>query len=262
MIFCKVRPFFTGSRIVFMRFKATKLSKNEDVIDDTAAKIKKLHYENKVLFGKVEKAVKEKSKAKKVSLPRETLEQKNDLSSEIYWLTQYQPVLDFQKKSKTPKSKKMLETKADPDDKIIKKRVVKKLLKRNFVQPEIEIPESHLQDLPKPININIKSSLDKNFESKIDTLFELRPIQGIPFSSQHLKAMINFPLTLGNNKSNKAFLSFKEDQDKVIFTSEIPSVSKILKATMPNRSALIQWKALKIAELGLDGFNLLQKCKC
>lgn len=43
---------------------------------------------------------------------------------------------------------------------------------------------------------------------------------------------------------------------------QMPSVGKVLQATMPDssRRALMKWKLTKIAELGEDGFNELQRC--
>lgn len=260
MLLNKLRSFVVKYRIVSLRSKATNAIKAAAVVEEPAVKIKKLNYENKMLFGKVEKEKVDKKKKNVAVLPPETTDQKNDMTSEIYWLTQHQPVLDFTKKSKTPKPKKVKLEKCDSEEKVIKKKVLKKTIKKKIEQPEVHMPQSHLLDLPKPISVNIKSSLDNNFESKISTLFEVRPLLEVPFSAQHLKTMVNFPLTLGTTKNNKLLNSFKEIDDSVMI--KMPSVSTILQATMPttSRNALMQWKALKIAELGVDGFNKLQQC--
>lgn len=259
MLFNKLRSIIVNYRIVTLRFNATKVTIEPVDIDETIAKIKKLNYENKYLFGKKVKINKNKVVPEIDKVVQESKEQKYDRSSEMYWLTQHTPLLDFTKKTKASKKKVNME-KCDVEETVPKKKSLK-LIKKKIEQPEVVMPESHLQDLPKPVSVNIKNNLDDNFESKISTLSAVKPILEIPFSAQHLRAMVNFPLTLGINKSNKTLTSFKNMEDSVKF--KMPSVSKILQATMPpaSRNALIKWKALKIAELGMEGFEKLQQCK-
>lgn len=75
--------------------------------------------------------------------------------------------------------------------------------------------------------------------------------QDIPFDAAALSSILNYPII-----SNKSTLSQIEDllADRSI---RLPSISKVLQATMPesSRIALRKWKLGKIAELGLDGFK-------
>lgn len=78
--------------------------------------------------------------------------------------------------------------------------------------------------------------------------------QQIPFDSDELNAIIKYPLV-----SNKCSLS-----QTIALTDksmQIPSISKVLTATMPDgtRIALKKWKMAKIAELGADGFKQYEK---
>lgn len=83
------------------------------------------------------------------------------------------------------------------------------------------------------------------------------PEREIPFRIEQLRAIINFPLSLDDRATINHFDNSKET------SIYLPSVSRILSATMPEaqRLALINWKIKKIAELGQEGFDLMQQCK-
>lgn len=232
---------------------------------DKADKIIKLHYDNKYLFGAKVTEPKSKKFVKKEDPVKvdeaETSDKKNDMSGEIYWMTQHVPVLDFTKPPvKKPKS-------------VVKKQIPKKqlektkLIRQEIVQPIVKFPDSlkNLQDLPQPVKINVKSTLEKTLRPpSLSTVGSRdKDLLDIPFTPTQLKALTIFPLAVGSKKS-KTLEKFKEfDKSEHEQKIPIPSVSKILQSTMPlaSRNALIQWKTLKIAELGLEGFNMLQKCK-
>ncbi|XP_031625852.1 mitochondrial genome maintenance exonuclease 1-like [Contarinia nasturtii] len=75
--------------------------------------------------------------------------------------------------------------------------------------------------------------------------------QPIPFNDSTLKSIVSYPLICEKMSHSQVH---KVLDDKSI---PIPSISKVLQATMPEsaRIALRKWKLSKIAELGLDGFK-------
>lgn len=79
--------------------------------------------------------------------------------------------------------------------------------------------------------------------------------QEIPFVASDLDSILNYPLIC--KKGSKS-----QQEDLIADTSiQIPSISKVLQATMPesSRFALQKWKLGKVAELGLDGFKQYEK---
>lgn len=79
--------------------------------------------------------------------------------------------------------------------------------------------------------------------------------QTIPFDETGLKSIINYPLICEKRSSNQL-------NDLIADSSlRLPSISKVLQATMPEsaRIALRKWKLGKIAELGVDGFKAYEK---
>lgn len=76
--------------------------------------------------------------------------------------------------------------------------------------------------------------------------------QEIPFDTDGLHSIVKYPLVTG-----KCSLS-----ETISLTGQsIPSISKVLTATMPEgtRIALKKWKMAKIVELGADGFKQYQE---
>lgn len=114
--------------------------------------------------------------------------------------------------------------------------------------------------MPKPVKATIKDALDDLHSHNNPPPADITPLQEIPFDSKQLKNITSFPLVLQSNDLilNSDFSDSRIQKNTSIVT---PSVTKILQATMPisQRNALIQWKNLKIAELGLEGFEALQK---
>jgi hypothetical protein len=212
-----------------------KIIKKDDTISP-ADKLKQLHYDNKYLYGKKAKIGKQNKTREKPQVSDDVpndLPKKNDLSTEIYWMTQHIPVLDFTKPSKK-KAKKI----KDVADANTKTRAPKKV-KKKIDQPQVQIPETleRLEDLPKPVKINIKNSLDQSFQSKTETLFK-SPVQNseqqdIPFESSQLKSIVNFPLTWGI-KPSKLINNFKPYSNETgVKHYSIPSVTKVLQSTIP-----------------------------
>lgn len=78
--------------------------------------------------------------------------------------------------------------------------------------------------------------------------------QEIPFDTDELNSIVKYPLV-----TDKCSLS--QTISLTDRSMQIPSISKVLAATMPEgtRIALKKWKMAKIAELGADGFKQYQE---
>lgn len=78
--------------------------------------------------------------------------------------------------------------------------------------------------------------------------------QDIPFDMDELSSILKYPLVSGK-------CSLSQTVSLTDRTVHIPSISKVLSATMPAgaRIALKKWKMAKIAELGVDGFKQYER---
>jgi hypothetical protein len=285
-----------------------------------ADRIKKLHYENKYLYGaKIKKN--EKEDVIVMNAGEETANPK-EISSEIYWTCLHVPeVQDFTKPSKKTKEKKSKKDSDKPvkpkkvaDEATIKPEVIGsgkplKISKKYLVQVKTSNKEQKLTavetasdiscedgeklsdtkwkrkpaerivkvpELPKTLT-KLRSVILPEVKAKMkQTLsnnFKLKDLESsgdsgssdderdIPFETQQLRAIPNFPLILNSNKLVVDTFEKFIPGESAGYT--MPSVSKVLQATMPQsqRLALIQWKNLKISEMGLEGFEIMQKCK-
>uniref|UniRef100_A0A182MYE1 Mitochondrial genome maintenance exonuclease 1 n=1 Tax=Anopheles dirus TaxID=7168 RepID=A0A182MYE1_9DIPT len=80
-----------------------------------------------------------------------------------------------------------------------------------------------------------------------------------PFSEQELHSITKFPLLpSGDGIFERNWIRHEQHESD---RYESPSVNRVLAATMPetSRQALLRWKTSKIAELGEEGFQQLQK---
>lgn len=267
---------------LIVRQVSSKIIQVESKLNN-ADKLKKLHYENKVLYGA---KIKEKSKKRQLQEPVKSAEPRaeprndKDISSEIYWNCLHVPeVLDFTKpKKKTKISKginketntaKSSSTGSDLRAKINALPQWKPHAKKPFASKvrdvdadggaiqkifNVALPLTKLQNyLPTmPSKTEGKAKKSDGKESPVDE-------REIPFESLQLRAIPNFPMFLSNEQVIDKFKNFVKKQPTIYF----PSVSKVLSATMPEaqRNALIKWKNLQITELGLEGFEIMQKCK-
>lgn len=97
-------------------------------------------------------------------------------------------------------------------------------------------------------------SLLNSTEDMLRKFNSLKPdcTSAIPFDDANFKSILKYPLVC-----QKATNTEMDDALK----THMPSISKILTATMPeaSRNALEKWKLGKIAELGEDGFNEYQQ---
>lgn len=234
-----------------------KIIQQEPLLLSKGDRIKKLNYENKFLYGARTKDVKKHLKAKTHTslVSRDTgSPNQNDISSEIYWTCLHVPDYDYTRPKQVAKLAKK-ETAAN------KKQQKKKLLGSRVQLPEtlthfpIDLPS------PSPVKIIIKNTLETSFKAKsLYPEYDKSPSnksREIPFANQQLRSIINFPLMFGNDRIVNIF---EPPFVPELSCFPIPSVTKVLQATMmpSQRNALMQWKNLKIAELGLEGFELLQ----
>lgn len=234
--------------------------------------------------------------------PLVELKSDKDISSEIYWTCLHVPeIQNFTRPTKTIKRKskpvdaKTIDAKAklarsttqqpskDSDlrarinaapktnykaKKEQKEEVEKRLSPREFDLPSKEVTyviksRDIMQELPmkmshghgtSPIGPTLIVSEDNSvlIESPMDG-------RAIPFATHQLRSIPSFPMYLTNESVISQFESFVDKPP----TFSLPSVSKVLQATMPEaqRNALIKWKNEKIAELGLEGFKAMQQCE-
>lgn len=243
-----------------------------------ADRIKKLNFENKYLYGPALSKKKVKAASADVDpQPSEEVKNPNDIQSEIYWTCHHVPeVQDFTKpakkakyepKTKTAAASKTAKpkdaTKSKVEDLNLQSEVVpameKEKKKKAKVAKDSEIPtiEDVASGLPLAVK-NSRSSLSKNEQIDSDSESSADERE-IPFKSDQLRAILNFPMSLSSSKVISSFDKFALDVPSI----QLPSVSKVLQATMPEnqRQALMRWKTKKIAELGLEGFEIMQKCK-
>lgn len=236
---------------------------------------------------KINEKIKKTSTATKPSVQNsDDIKNKQDISSEIYWTCLHVPeVMDFTKpkvKAKKQPSKKerfkhakelevelkeaykddeapRLAFEVDEEPHVVVKFVPKKAAPKRIIKVP-ELPESLnlLQGALPEVKWKIKNTLDQNFKLKV-LQQETPEEQEIPFDISQLRTITSFPMILKSKKSvdnwNK---TLPEDQ-----ITYLPSVSKILQGTMPElqRIALVNWKNLKISELGLEGFEIMQQCE-
>lgn len=244
-----------------------------------ADRIKKLNYENKYLFGAKIKEKPAKNEFKKETQPLiEDIKNPKNISSEIYWRCLHIPeVLDFTKptkktkpkaktSSKSVKKSKAIETLDDdepepePEPEPLRIKIVPKKAAPKTIVKKPELPDSlnMLHEALPEVKSKVKDSLSENFKLRVLEQEDVHDQRAIPFEVQQLRAIIGFPMTLSNTKNDCVKTFVKTDGG-----SYLPSVSKVLQGTMPElqRNALINWKNLKISELGLEGFEIMQQCK-
>lgn len=224
--------------VVIRQIETTKLTK--------AQQMKKNNYETSYLFGS-------KLKNKKEALKKiKTEGDEQGVNSEIYWTLQDKKIKnkdvtdlsDAKEKSKRAKTS----TSKNP----------KKALSNKEEKPTETFAKFKL-DLPKPVKVTIQDALN-NIDTQIGNLDDkMVKQQEIPFDQIQLRNMTNFPLII--EKNDLILSSFNESTIANCGLKYIPSVSRILQATMSasQKQALLQWKNLKIAELGVEGFENLQQ---
>jgi genome maintenance exonuclease 1 len=182
-------------------------------------------------------------------------------NAEMYWTME-----QSKEKGKLSKSKKKVpfksEIKDEYNDNIAEdKRLKKAKSKKGKHETVGKLPEALTRykfDLPNPIKVTIRDVLD-DLDSRMnsDTNRVISNQNEIPFNKNQLRYMNNFPLFVQRGDLITDIFHEAPLNNSI----KVPSVSRILQTTMPQsqRNALIQWKNLKIAELGLEGFEEMQK---
>lgn len=228
-------------------------------------KIKGLNYTNKELFGSVIKTKKKFENNTQLDTDPVAKDQ-NSWNSELYWLMRHD-------KKTAVSAPKVIQNNNNSITSVTKQKTKLKvpapLLEPKLTKPieSIKMPTTvPMESLKKKLSsdsskkIKISSTLRKFkeslFPSPVNTSAKVsytNKCLEIPFSESDLKNMLKYPM-ISNNKNNCI-------DGNPIELCEMPSVSKILQATMPeaSRKALKKWKLLKIAELGENGFDELQK---
>lgn len=189
--------------------------------------LKRQNFDAKVLFG---------SKNKAKDPVNATVKDTTGFQSEIFWTLQHDAdVLEVMKQKKIKPKKKKTAAEISP---------------QAFARFKF--------DVPKPVKVTIRDALDE-LDTQINPQINKFKQKEIPFDASQLKDMTSFPLVLSSN--DLVIDSFSNTMTSQKTFIPTPSVSKILQATMSpsQKNALIQWKSLKIAELGLEGFEELQK---
>jgi len=237
---------FQNVNNLIVRNKSVVIRQIETIKLTKAQKMKKNNYETSYLFGS--KIKNEKEAASQVK--QQNASDEHGVNAEIYWTME-------SAKSKKKKSKN------DEDDKVEKPKRAKKSTSSKKAKAEEERPTETFAkfklDLPKPVKVTIQDALN-NIDTQISSLDDkVIKQQEIPFDQNQLRNMINFPLII--EKNDLVLSSFDESLIINSGLKYVPSVSKILQATMSasQKQALLQWKNLKIAELGVEGFEELQK---
>jgi hypothetical protein len=233
---------------VFFRYKTTK----NEVPHPNTAKIKRQNSDNKLLFGPIQKSKKATAEIK--ILPP------SELASEMHWLLDHKPDISTLKRPVAKKKKRKGASVESPSPvvKLKKEKPPKPPKVTSYGLPKPKkikavLPEAlvkltdQLESIPIPLKITVRSPA-KGANQEI--------VQSIPFSPKELKSMLSHPLF---ERQNVDLCKLKAHDDLSKLT--IPSVSRILAATMPeaSRKALESWKTMKIAELGLEGFQNMQQ---
>lgn len=222
---------------------------------DKGSAIKYLNFANKALFGGVvAKKPLISSKVPSIQEPTHSSKYVVDNQSEMYWMLQHQPSsVAPPRRKRTVGSKNKKATKRQPPSSIVEPvkaaqeiSIKSKKIKRSSIStPKVlaEFSDSlckpPVKQQPFKGNATMKTGcLDDNF----------RGILSVPA----------FGLVDSNSEELGHYIGANRLDIK-----QMPSVGKVLQATMPeaSRRALMQWKLLKIAELGEEGFNELQQCK-
>lgn len=242
-----------------------------------------LNYSNKALFGRVNaRANVQPTPSAPPPLPEitEPKSRRNDISSEMFWLLHHkangpkQRVDPTTVGAKAPKKRRAPIQYAAADIELLrslkpsKKRKNTKLYTQDraeFVHPEADR--------------TIPSSLSRFGDTLCDP--PVRNLSALvappPLLKRSSNDALNRMLAVPAFRTDGQPIGGSGDDDgdgevigvgvgatvERLAVRDMPSVGKVLQATMPeaSRRALMNWKQLKVAELGIDGFHELQQCK-
>lgn len=243
-----------------------------------AATKKYLNFVNKSLYGAVTRKSKPQMAPKEcpaeVANPEDVNKQIHaDYRSEMYWMLEHKPENTLPKVQRPNKitTKKMLKTFETVP------AVGSMAKKTKDSQLDAKITCVHMENKKSPKTDKTLRNTLGNLKIEAET-----PTVLMQFNDSLCKP----PLKQASNKSIPKLGSsddrlrdiltvppfdlsnWRLDVDDVVLgpnkmeVRQMPSVGKVLQATMSesSRKALMQWKLLKIAELGQQGFDDLQKC--
>lgn len=241
--------------------------------DRRGSTIKTVNYTNKQLFGKVSgKATGEPAPGNAGAAAIDTVQSRNDRSSEMYWLLQHKSPAKTQKKpndaAAAPKRRSAkLRVDCAPDEAMLAAvRPLKTTRKRTKVYAAAA-------------SKTIPASLSRFGDTLCKPPVRSPPVKSLAAlvappaakvlrhsAADGLRRMLSVPPF---NVDGHPISGGGDDDGEVLGCAErldvgaMPSVGKVLQATMPDasRRALMHWKELKMAELGEEGFRQLQQCE-
>lgn len=219
-------------------------------------KIKKINFVNKTLYGAVSKKTR-KSTTPTSSIVQDSAADNNEsFSGEIYWLV-------------THAGKSL--------DKTLASGFAKTTTKRNTIQSGVPkaskaektntLFDTELQATPVKKRASQMKIIHKASANKVPEVApRIIDIAACPGASSYVPSIVFSPRQLRNVLTVPPFgmVDWTGAVDMPLLPDgmkKLPSVTKILQSTMSesSRKALLQWKLLKIAELGEDGFNEMQQ---
>lgn len=219
-------------------------------------KIKKINFVNKALYGAVTKKTKKSSTPTSSIVEDSATDHNESFSGEIYWLVTHagkfvdEPLAPGSAESATKrkpiKSVGAKVSNAEKINSLLNTKVQDKPVRKRASQMKI-IHTVSANKVPEIITPRI---------SDISTPSEPAYVPSIVFSPKQLRSVLTVPAFGLVDWTGAANMPHLPDG-----MQKLPSVTKILQATMSetSRKALLQWKLLKIAELGEDGFNEMQQ---
>lgn len=174
--------------------------------------------------------------------------------SEFYWLSQRSHIKILKSNKSRPPNKGKSETESTPKKEASSPDTQSASSKPRTNSDRFEAldahqPESQTTKLsPTSAIVSAKNLLQKFVLNRnSDT--------AIPFDEAGLKSLVGYPLVCKKRSTSQV-------QELLADVSlRLPSISKVLQATMPlpARIALRKWKLGKIEELGIDGFKQYEK---
>lgn len=234
-------------------------------------------YEQKQLFGRVIRKTGDytNAEAPRMEVPRirgdnEYIEPKIDLidcpddatkvpeirleslekMSEFYWLSQRSHIKILKSKKLRVPNKGESKTESSPKKEPSTPHTESTSSKDRSGALDVNKSESHTTKMsPAGAIVSAKNLFQKY------VLIRNNATQAIPFDETGLRSLVGYPLVCEKRSTSQVHELLAD------VSLRLPSISKVLQATMPlsARIALRKWKLGKIEELGIDGFKQYEK---
>lgn len=231
--------------------------------DRRAATMKYINFANKALYGKVV------AKKPAVSIP-EPANGNTGKQSEMYWMLQYNSQ-DERNQCRTDEIREGHKRRSSRNQSLAE---INGELQGKVPDTKIEQNSDSNEKLVEPQNAQRKTRKSRKPPRDPNDLTQFaemickiplkpQPVFAGPKKRDRLRDILTVPaFGLTNWKPAEKLTQIVGGGER-LDVGQMPSVGKVLQATMPDgaRRALMQWKLQKIAELGDEGFNELQKCK-